>query len=1131
MRTLCRLAVVILVLAAAVAHAQQPDPSPTPAGFVFVPYDKMEGPRFSSDQSVLVPYAEFLRLKGADGPKSDSPEFEPVAAISSARYVGHVVDDVAAFDVELRIEVLARGDDFLVVPLPFTGAAIESATVEGPPASLAPPESGGGLVLTVRGEGERVLNLRLATQLETQGVEKHLRFTTPRAAASSIELHVPESVLLVEISDGLPARLGEAPQGESMILASAGSGDRVVLAYRPRAKEEGAAAETRLSVDQKLVLQVSPRDVQIRVRLSVDVLSGEAQSMALRVPPEVRLLGVSGSYLKSWSEPNANGEMSIELVRPMTENFEIALDAQMSDDNARLVIPEIRCMNAARESGTIVVVPTEGLYLWPDRTSGLDAISAVQAGSSSLAARAFQYAQPGWELALTRQEIPARLRAESIVLYEVTNDMVRIKSRHHIAVQARGIFGVTLEIPKDYELREAGPPDLVAGFRASDGRVEVNFRGEQRQAVDVELRLQRSRPSVEGRVQLQPIRIVNAEEDLGDIVLAAPLALKATEVEAKGLEPTDVRLLQGKLSNLRSSDLVSVLGYRYFSPTFQGLVAIERQRTRLTCETENLVSIMPSLMRIDATMNYTVEFSATDEFQLLVPTSAGEDVRITGADIKEKVRSTPGPNDELTTWTVRLQRRVLGGYTLRASFDVPLEGAESGKPVNVSVPIVCVAGVARETGHVAVARGENLEVRASVSEGLEVRDVKELPASLANAFLGFRYFEPREVDLKLELIRHELESVLGALIRRMHIDSVVNEQEKIVHEVYLEVQNNREQYLELKLPKGVEIWSASVRGASVRPAIREADGASLIELTKSESKDSAFRVRLIMHQTLEGNDLGRSGTLRFDPPEPLNIPVLRTTWRLFLPRDYRYVNFGGTMRLNEGGTTPWIEPATEALLNDLPAGIAGGVARPSLNPRVSHPQMNYDAQETDAERQARLQGAALDIAIVKEGAQFQFSKLSGVGTIEVDYWKRKSLVILQLVIGIVVFLGLMVAMGGSKRLSIGAAAVVVAFILASLTDGLWGRLFATALAASLAALALGIVLLFVGKARVAAQEIRNRPKPEPTIRFDESLMSDWPPPKPKADDKEEPKEEPAPPPPAKEDQKKPGEPTDDPEAK
>ena len=416
---------------------------------------------------------------------------------------------------------------------------------------------------------------------------------------------------------------------------------------------------------------------------------------------------------------------------------------------------------------------------------------------------------------------------------------------------------------------------------------------------------------------------------------------------------------------------------------------------------------------------------------------------------------------------------MLGPYQLAASFDVPLPAETSGKGLTVDIPRVRATGVARETGFIAVSRGENLEVTVDKSEGLEPRDVKELPPSLASAFLGFRYFDSERHTLRLGLIRHDLENVLGALIRRMHVDTVLSDQREVVHEAIFEVQNNREQYLELRLPKGMEIWSAFVRGVPVRSTTRKSDGARLIELTKSESMDSAFRVRLILRQTLTGGSMGRHGSLVFALPEPLNIPVLRTTWKLFLPRGYRYVSFGGSMRQEVSGSPSWIEPAAETLLSDLPAELAGGIASPTLKPPDARVSAAYDGAESQDEKKARLQGVALEIPIVREGLQFEFSKLSGTGTIEVSYWKIKPLLILQGAFGLLLFALLAGMMRKGKRLPAGLAAVVIFFIMASLTSGLAGRLFATAVVASGAALLAGAAIFEWGRLR------RNSPLEKP----------------------------------------------------
>jgi hypothetical protein len=242
---------------------------------------------------------------------------------------------------------------------------------------------------------------------------------------------------------------------------------------------------------------------------------------------------------------------------------------------------------------------------------------------------------------------------------------------------------------------------------------------------------------------------------------------------------------------------------------------------------------------------------------------------------------------------------------------------------------------------------------------------------------------------------------------------------------------------------------------------------------------------LILRETLPGGPLKMAGSLVFDPIKRINIPALRTTWKLYLPRGYDYIDFGGTMRLEEGGRPSWIEPASEKLLNDIPASFAGGVARPSLNPPVKAPSVDYDTAETEEEKKARLQGEALDIPIVREGVQFVFSKLSGIGTIEVNYWKKKPLVILHGAVGIILFLALLGLMRLGKRPHYGFIAFAIFFIGASLTGGLPGRLFSTSYAVSFAAFLVSLLILLSKHVHFKKQPV------EPFIKGYPPYQPEW----------------------------------------
>lgn len=1080
--------------------------------FVYVPYDKTAGPAFGGDQSVLLPYAEFLRLKNASQLAPDRPDFRPGAAVSQASYTGSADGNVATLEAEFTIEVLARPKDTLVVQLPFDGAAVERATIEGAQASLAPLEGGGGLAATLTGEGKRTVKLRLAAVLGSDGAVKKLEFHVPRAAAASIKLRVADDVALEIIPDALPATTAKSTQGGVEITASAGSKEKLLLAWRPRVETKAAVTEARFSISQDIRLSLSSRSASARVKMHTEFLAGSSATFVFNLPDGAQLLGVTGSFVKDWTPPAKDGRVSVALVREVSQPFDVTLDVKFDEATSptRLTLPEFIIPGAARLTGEITVAPDEGLAVWPEESAGLEPVSVGAKDGAGV--RKFRFAQPGWKLILSRRPIQARMRSEGTILYEITDEFIRLKTRHHLSVSGRGIFSVSFDVPEGYELRDAGPPDLVSGFRQSGRRVEVNLRGEQRSGVDIDLRFQRPRGQGESKALLQPVAVVDAEEDAGSVVLAAPVALKITEASAEGLQATDVRTLKGRLAPLISPEIVPVLGYRYFTPVFQGAVSVEKQRTRLSCETSLLASITPSLMKIDATLAYNVEFSAVDEFQLLVPSSVGEDVRFTGADIKEKSRSASN-NSEMSTWTVRLQRRVIGPYRLGVSFEIPLPEAAAGKSIKAEVPPVRALNVARETGFIAVLRGENLEVSVAKADGLESRDVKELPPALANAFLGFRYFEPEKVALSLDLMRHEIEPVLGALIRRLHIDTVLTDQREAMHEAIFEVQNNREQYLALKLPAKMEIWGAFVRGVPVRPTTRESDGARLIELTKSESKDDAFRVRLVMHETLPGGALGMRGRLVFDSPDALNMPVLRVTRKLYLPRNYRYLQFGGSMKLETGMARPWVEPAADKLLSDFPADLAGGQNAKTMNPPVAQVSPTYDTNETDAEKRARLQGTALEFQIVREGAQFEFSKLSGTGTIEVSYWKQKPLLILQGVVALLVLALLLWLARGGRRPFLPVTALFLCFIGSSLAEGSAARFWNPALAAALGAFGISVVLYLVKKSReakAAATEAALKVEQERLRRWEE-IQKAPPPVPPETPPADEPKDDTQPP--------------------
>jgi hypothetical protein len=119
-------------------------------------------------------------------------------------------------------------------------------------------------------------------------------------------------------------------------------------------------------------------------------------------------------------------------------------------------------------------------------------------------------------------------------------------------------------------------------------------------------------------------------------------------------------------------------------------------------------------------------------------------------------------------------------------------------------------------------------------------------------------------------------------------------------EMSLSVRNNGRQFLEIALPAGAKVWSAFVAGQPVRPSLR--DGRLLLPIQSSSADDGTMAVDL----TYVGTNLfphGR-GNIGFASPR-FDVPLKNARWEVYLPPDYDYHDFSGTM-------TREIAPAPEA---------------------------------------------------------------------------------------------------------------------------------------------------------------------------------------------------------------------------
>jgi len=293
------------------------------------------------------------------------------------------------------------------------------------------------------------------------------------------------------------------------------------------------------------------------------------------------------------------------------------------------------------------------------------------------------------------------------------------------------------------------------------------------------------------------------------------------------------------------------------------------------------------------------------ELRVRVP-AACKNVEITGANIRSRK-----PEGEV--WRVELQSPVHGAYLLTVTWDEPrTEKNHALEPAGISAD-----GVERETGLLAISAKAPWQVSEASAVDLQRVDAGDFPdwaGSPDNALaLAYRYVRPG-YKLALEVRRFDEAEVLQALVDSAQFTSVVADDGQMMTEMCLSVRNNGRQFLEIGLPPGVPpsgIWSAFVAGQPVRPSL--CSGKLLLPIQPSGADDGAVSVELTYVGT---NTFPRGrGNIGFASPQ-FDVPLKNARWEVYLPPDYDYQNFSGTMTREPA---PAVETASSTCRRRRPA--------------------------------------------------------------------------------------------------------------------------------------------------------------------------------------------------------------------
>ncbi len=839
-------------------------------------------------------------------------------SIVSATYTGTVREKVAQFDATLVLSSIATNQ---TIALFGAEVAVQEFKTDAREAKLV--RQGRGVAVRLADKGTVTLRLKLVAKLGGDSTKRALEFAIPPALASKLSVSIDEPEAEVEFPTAI-AFQRSTNQNETRVEAILGAGDRVEMSWMPRMKRIGEMAASIFAQSTTLVT-VAGGAVNTRSVINYQVSQGELRQVKLTLPAGQRLLRVEGEWIRIWELSDEAGAqlLTVDLVKGVAQNYRLTVEMEKVLDKlpaqVRVEVPQVQ--DVIRENGLVALRGGEELSLSVEGATDLQRVDAGEfarggAFKADGVVSAFRFLKHGFALTARAEAIQPQVEAVARNSFHVGFEQITLTARVEYTIKKAGVFTLRLALPEGYKVEGVSGTGIAQWNEKADTRtLEVNLKERTLGSYQLAVTLAKTHKELPKTIDLTGATPVEVQKLTGfvSVTSEAGVAVRTTafdgltEIPAAvlgesrtGFQPVPNDQARGNEGTGRMPVLLgSVLAYKFIGtdPATAGAwklaLATETVESWVRAEIVNLVSVSETLVSGRALVRYDIQNAPVKEFRLRVPTNFAN-VEINGADIRRRDQT----ND---IWRVELQNKVRGSYTLVVTWDETRAAKTNRIAADaLSFAGVQALGVERETGSVVLLAKPPLQVtEATVPEPLVRIDVRELPswagvAAGANAagevpVLVYRYLRPGYA-LGVEVKRFDEAAVLQALVDNARFTTVVADDGQMMTEMALNIRNNGLQHLRVELPKGANVWSAFVAGQPVRPS-REGD-VLLLPLERSTSDDAPITVELIY--------VGRQvfpkskGDVKLESPK-LDVPLKNARWDLYLPPDYDYTKFAGSM--------------------------------------------------------------------------------------------------------------------------------------------------------------------------------------------------------------------------------------------
>jgi len=919
----------ISTTARAAGKASKPVILKTPP--VVIPYD---GDPTKADQAdkVLLPYKRYVKLWNLAHPDE---KIEPPAAgfvssdkVSLAGVAYHAVVADKKMTITLRADITARGKGWAVLPMGISGMAVTTATLNGKPARLQVGPK--GMVLAVQAPVSGKFVLTGITTPKYVGRKGSVELSLPLLPLAVMKVQLDDADLELE-APGIDGVLTSTKANNGVLWTiPLGSARKVALRWSPKAGT--GSADRTLSVSAIHDVGVFHWALRGVSKMSYSFSAGHNDRFELLIPQGVSITRLTGANLRDHRvagsktlEGRKFSVVDVRLYRPASKNYDLTVhwigDLPEMARPERLWLP--RAGRVGRESGSVNLHTAGGMVLKVTDAKGgrrrdiaaaarssKGSAGAVLADSTAMAASyQWPYRDFSLQVQISRRQVFAKVSLDQLV--RVSAERVQLLVQASINPAGEGgkggssrFFGASFNLPDNYELLSVVGPD-VEGWHVqkpsggkSPRRLQVGFRTA---AVSSQIAMVLVRD--DARIDRLAVPTVQAVDALGRVIgnqngrLAVQVApaLDAHTVSSKLLTSIAPSATRGWLD--AGQVRVIQFAYRYQRPGIALELAVSKRPSKVRLEMVVGVSVHQSSVEYTYRLRYNVAGSAIDKVSFALPAEYAQMVNVTSRYMRMQSVEFADAAGKLKKWTVSLTNELTGEFDVLVNFALPIDASTRELPV----PRIAVSAPDGYRAILAVQNTSRHELAFAPSKSmspLPVTSQRQMLGADVSKSLQYVYqaFED-DWTAQLKVTPAKAAHRIQAIVDLMELKTVLDKSGKCRHQADLLLHNRSEQFLKVKLPPGLQLWSARVAGQAVKPVLPTGGAAGNIvhvPLVKTSRGGLPYNVRLYFAGKSAD---GISGISRVNVRSIriVGVPVKQTTWSLRLPKGFRYIRPEGNM--------------------------------------------------------------------------------------------------------------------------------------------------------------------------------------------------------------------------------------------